>query len=74
LIPLEEIKNVYISVPVSLEQYFVEGNYKKILSSQTNIPLQSYQFFIDRLVDAIRYETARSAERAYESLRKTDMQ
>ena len=73
LIPFEEQNNVYIKVPVSLEQYFVEGSYGKILNSKQNIPLQAYQFFIDKFVDAIRYEIARSAERAYESLSIKDL-
>ena len=57
---------------MSLEQYFVEGSYNKILSLKQNVPLQAYQFFIDKFVDAIRYEIARSAEKAYESLRIAD--
>jgi len=73
LIPYAELNNVYIKVPVSLEVYFVEGSYNKILSSKQNVPLQAYQFFIDKFVDAIRYEVARSAERAYESLSLKDM-
>jgi 26S proteasome regulatory subunit N12 len=51
----------------------VEGSYNKILSSKQNIPHPAYQFFIDKFVDAIRYEVARSAERAYESLALKDM-
>jgi len=73
LIPIEELSNVYIKVPISLEQYFVEGSYNKILSQKQNVPLQAYQFFIDKFVDAIRFEVARSAERAYESLSLKDM-
>jgi predicted GNAT family acetyltransferase len=37
------------------------------------VPLQAYHFFIDRFVDAIRYEIARSSERAYQSLSLKDM-
>jgi 26S proteasome regulatory subunit N12 len=75
LIPHQELSNnVFIKVPVSLEQHFVEGSYNKILSTKQNIPLQSYQYFVDKFVDAIRYEIARSAEKAYESLKVTDMQ
>ena len=33
----------------------------------------AYHFFIDRFVDAIRYEIARSAERSYDSLKIKDM-
>ena len=32
-----------------------------------------YSFFIDKFVDAIRYENARSAEKAYDSLNLNDM-
>jgi hypothetical protein len=38
------------------------------------VPLQAYQFFIDKFVDAIRFEIARSAERSYDSLALADMQ
>jgi hypothetical protein len=37
------------------------------------VPHPAYQFFIDKFVDAIRIEVARSAERAYESLAIKDM-
>ena len=37
------------------------------------MPHPAYQFFIDKFVDAIRYEMARSAERAYESMAIKDM-
>ena len=36
------------------------------------MPLLAYHFFIDKFADAIRYEIARSAERAYESLKLAD--
>lgn len=32
LIPFDQLDNVFIKVPMSLEQYFVEGSYNKILS------------------------------------------
>ncbi len=38
------------------------------------MPQVAYYFFIEKFVDAIRYEIARSAERSYESLRLVDMQ
>lgn len=74
LIPIQEQGNVYINVPVSLEQHFVEGSYNKILNSKQNVPLEAYHFFINKFVDAIRYEVARSAEKAYESLKLSDVQ
>jgi len=38
------------------------------------VPLEAYHFFINKFVDAIRFEIARSAERAYESLSLRDTQ
>jgi hypothetical protein len=37
------------------------------------VPLQAYNFFILKFVDAIRFEIARSAECAYDSLSLQDM-
>ena len=76
LIPIsEQHNNVFIKVPVSLEQHFVEGSYNKILSQAKrgqSVPHEAYQFFVDKFADAIRYEIARSAEKAYESLKLAD--
>lgn len=58
---------------MSLETYFVQGSYQKILTQQQNVPLVAYNFFIEKFVDAIRYEIARSAECAYDSLSLQDM-
>ena len=75
MIPYEELKsNVYVQVPVSLETYFVQGSYQKILTEQKNVPRREYNFFIEKFVDAIRYEIARSAEVSYQSIRLSDMQ
>mmetsp|Transcript_43083 Transcript_43083/g.31077 ORF Transcript_43083/g.31077 Transcript_43083/m.31077 type:complete len:140 (+) Transcript_43083:422-841(+) len=73
MIPHEDLDNIFIKVPVNLETYFVQGSYNRILNSQQNVPLMAYHFFIDRFVDAIRYEIARSAERSYDSLKIKDM-
>lgn len=37
------------------------------------MPLVAYNFFIEKFVDAIRYEIARSAECSYDSLSLNDM-
>lgn len=65
---------MYISAPVLLEKHFVEGSYNKILNFKKQVPLAAYEFFINKFVDAIRYEIARSAEKAYDSLKVSDMQ
>ena len=74
LIDQEQIdNNIYVKVPVSLETYFVQGSYQKILTQKQNVPQVEYNFFIDKFVDAIRYEIARSAECSYDSLSLKDM-
>ena len=50
----------------------MDGNYAKILSTKQNVPLKSYNFFIDQFSEAVRYEVARSAEKAYEHLKISD--
>ena len=72
LLSNEDRQNVYIETPLSLEQHFVDGNYAKILSTKQNVPLKSYNFFIDQFSEAVRYEVARSAEKAYEHLKISD--
>jgi 26S proteasome regulatory subunit N12 len=74
LLSFDDIENnIYIKVPVSLETYFVQGSYQKILTQQQNVPMVAYNFFIEKFVDAIRYEIARSAEVSYDSLSLKDM-
>lgn len=36
--------------------------------------MDTYNFFVNKFVDAIRYEIARSSEKAYDSLKISDMQ
>ena len=60
---------------MSLEQHFVEGSYNKILNhKRQSVPHEAYQVFVDKFADAIRHEIARSAEKAYESLKLSDTQ
>jgi len=72
LLSAEEQKSIYISVAVSLEQYFIDGNYFKILHTKQNVPMQIYNYFIDKMIDTVRQETARSAEKAYKKLLNDD--
>lgn len=62
---------MYINVPVSLEHHFVDGNYSKVLATK-NVPLEDYNFFINRFIDTVRGEIAKSAQVAYESLTLND--
>lgn len=70
-IPSANHSNIYINVPVSLEQYFVDGNYAKVLATKT-APLESYNFFIEKFIDTVRTEIARSVEVSYKQLTLKD--
>ncbi|KAF8765232.1 26S proteasome non-ATPase regulatory subunit like protein [Argiope bruennichi] len=69
LLPAKEIQtNVYIKHPVSMEQYLMEGSYNKVFLSGGNVPAESYNFFINILLDTVRNEIAACIEKAYEKL------
>ena len=69
---IQEQKNIFISAAVSLEQHFIDGNYFKILYAKQNVPIKIYNYFIEKMVEAVRREAARSAEKAYRGIRITD--
>lgn len=69
LLPAKEIQgNIYISHPVSLEQFLMEGSYNKVFLSKGNVPAASYSFFMDSLLDTVRDEIAGCIEKAYERI------
>ena len=72
LLSLDEQKNPAIAVALALEQHFVDGNYNKILHTKQSIPMEIYSYFIDKMIDTVRHEAARSAEKAYNSLKVED--
>jgi len=72
-LPANEIQNnVYIRHPVSLEQYIMEGSYNKVLLAKGNVPAESYNFFIDILMDTVRNEIASCLEKAYKDISCAD--
>ena len=72
IFPLDQLQNVYIKKPVSLEQFLMEGNYHKIFLSKEDIPDPYYALFIDILIETIRNEIAACAENAYSHLSKQE--
>lgn len=58
-------------MPVSLEQHFVDGNYSKVLATK-NVPVEAYNFFVEKFIDTVRTEIARSAEVSYKHLSTKD--
>ena len=65
LFPPDQLRNIYLKKPVSLEQFLMEGNYHKIFLSKEDIPDPYYALFINILIDTIRGEIACCAEKAY---------
>jgi len=64
--------NIYIKHPVSLEQYLMEGSYNKVFLARGNVPAESYNFFMNILLDTIRDEIATCAEKAYDTIAFTE--
>jgi 26S proteasome regulatory subunit N12 len=60
--------NVYISHPVKIEQYMMEGSYNKVFLARGNVPAASYSFFMDILLKTIRDEIGSCIEKAYEKI------
>lgn len=60
--------NIYISNPIKIEQYMMEGRYNKIFLMQNSVPAANYNFFMNTLLETIRNEIAECIEKAYETL------
>jgi len=66
--PKVDFDNVYISTPVQLEQYLMEGTYNKIFLSKSNVPSPHYTYFIEILLDTVRDEIANCISKGYDRL------
>ena len=55
LIPPQHRKDIYIAFPIELEQRLMEGSYSKILSAKNAAPSSYYNYFMDILIDTVRY-------------------
>ncbi|OBZ76190.1 26S proteasome non-ATPase regulatory subunit 8 [Grifola frondosa] len=60
--------NPYISHPINLERWLMEGSYSKVWNAREEAPAEEYKFFVDSLMGTIRNEIASCEEAAYESL------
>ncbi|KDQ64726.1 hypothetical protein JAAARDRAFT_167316 [Jaapia argillacea MUCL 33604] len=60
--------NPYISHPVNLERWLMEGSYSKVWNAREEAPKEEYRFFVDSLMGTIRNEIASCEEAAYASL------
>ncbi|GJE84494.1 26S proteasome non-ATPase regulatory subunit 8 [Phanerochaete sordida] len=60
--------NPYISHPINLERWLMEGSYSKVWNAREEAPAEEYKFFVDSLMGTIRNEIASCEEAAYNSL------
>jgi len=69
LLSVKELQNnIYISHPISLEQWLMEGSYNKVFISKDEVPAPTYTPFIEILLNTIREEIANCIETAYETI------
>jgi 26S proteasome regulatory subunit N12 len=69
----EEKRNKFVSFAIKLEDSFMVGNYAEVLQSKSKAPYEYFSVFLDRIIETIRYEIARSVEKAYEYLTVNDL-
>ena len=46
--------NPFISHPVNLERWLMEGSYSKVWNAREEAPVEEYKFFVDSLMGTIR--------------------
>jgi 26S proteasome regulatory subunit N12 len=57
-----------IAYPIMLEQYLMVGAFNQILSAKSVMPSPTFSFFMDSIVETVRYSVAECAEVAYANL------
>ncbi|XP_025198978.1 26S proteasome non-ATPase regulatory subunit 8 [Rhopalosiphum maidis] len=69
LLPYDIVQtNTYIKHPVALEQYLMEGSYNKIFQAKSNVPSDTYNFFMNILSNTLRNEIAECLQKAYKKV------
>ncbi|MBW0474420.1 hypothetical protein O181_014135 [Austropuccinia psidii MF-1] len=64
--------NQFISHPINMERWLMEGSYSKVWAARAQMPIEEYRYFLDLLVDTIRNEIASCQEKAYNLLPLSD--
>ncbi|KAL1449578.1 hypothetical protein WDU94_002070 [Cyamophila willieti] len=62
------VNDVYISHSLQLEQYLMEGNYRKIFLAKEVVPSPRYNAFMETLINTTRNEIASCIEKAYTTI------
>lgn len=69
LLPQEIIQtDKFIRHPLALEQYLMEGSYNKIFLAKGNGPSESYNVFMEILLETVRNEIAACLESSYDKI------
>ena len=68
LIPPEKLEDIYILHVTKLEQYMMEGSYNKMFKSKSQVPADTYNVFMEKLLHTVREQIATCIEQAYETL------
>lgn len=68
LFPPDQLSNIYLKKPVTLEQFVMEGNYYKVFLSKEDIPYPYYAMFVESLIHTIRDEIAICMEKAFSKI------
>jgi 26S proteasome regulatory subunit N12 len=55
----------FIKHPVNLERWLMEGSYSKVWNAREEAPTEEYKFFVDSLMDTIRYDHYNVHEAAF---------
>jgi len=63
-----EASNPFVSFAINLERQLMVGSYDEVLKAGAHIPDQSYQFFMDNLVQTVRDSIADCLEVAYKTM------
>ena len=48
--------NPFISHPINLERWLMDGSYSKVWNARLEAPAEEYKFFVDSLMGTIRYD------------------
>lgn len=57
-----------VAFPIRLEQYLMVGAFNQVLAAKSSMPLATFSFFMDSIVETVRDSVAECAEVAYAGL------
>ncbi|KAJ5070044.1 26s proteasome non-atpase regulatory subunit 8 [Anaeramoeba ignava] len=72
LIKIEERKSKFISFPMRLEEFILDGNYFKIREAFSEKPSELFDFFLEELILSLRSQIAECVQVSYPHLKVKD--